>query len=361
MNTVKVGLVSTSWFAELVHIPSIQSHAGAELVSICGRNRENAQDVAEKYKIPKVYTDYRAQIDSNELDAIVIASPDDMHYEMVVYALEAGMHVLCEKPMASNVEQARHMVNAAEKAGVVHMVNFSWRWMPMYQFVRDLVGEGVIGKPNYLNIHYQSSHGLELQGWRFDADRAAGVLGDLGAHILHISTLLGGKIADVSAILSAFVAPQEAQEIPANPANNSACLLLKYATGMHGMMHASASTHLGARGQVHSLEISGSEATLTGMMDMSGSDEVTCVRKGSESAEELCVPDVYWSGVDRTKEKFEQIKDLLMTHPVGARAFIEAIQNGFTDYPDFKDGLHVQEVIDAALKSDVEGRSVPVG
>ena len=105
-------------------------------------------------------------MDSDDLDAVIVATPDDCHHEMT---------------------------DVAEQKGVVNMINFTWRWMPFYTYIRELLAEGTIGELFYLNIAYSSSHGIEHQGWRFDADRAAGVLGDLGSHVDTYRHAFGGR------------------------------------------------------------------------------------------------------------------------------------------------------------------------
>jgi predicted dehydrogenase len=97
-------------------------------VAICGRNRERAEEMAHKYAIPTVFTDYHELIDKGHVQALVVATPDDLHYPITMAALDAGLHVLCEKPMALTVKQAREMTEKAEKVGVKHMVLFTNRW-----------------------------------------------------------------------------------------------------------------------------------------------------------------------------------------------------------------------------------------
>jgi predicted dehydrogenase len=89
----------------------------AQVVALCGRDRERAQPLAAKFAIPAIYTDYRQLFDEAQLDAVVISTPDDMHYEMVMAAFDAGFHVLCEKPLATNGAQAKAMLERAEAAG----------------------------------------------------------------------------------------------------------------------------------------------------------------------------------------------------------------------------------------------------
>ena len=83
-SNLRVGLISTSWFAGMFHIPLTQSHEGAHLVSICGRNKKNAEELAAEHGIKRVHTDYRTLVDSDDLDAVIIATPDDCHHEMTL-------------------------------------------------------------------------------------------------------------------------------------------------------------------------------------------------------------------------------------------------------------------------------------
>ena len=360
-SNLRVGLISTSWFAGMFHIPLTQSHEGAHLVSICGRNKKNAEDLAAEHGIERVHTDYRTLVDNDDLDAVIIATPDDCHHEMTLYALRAGKHVLCEKPMASSVAEATEMTELAEQVGVVNMINFTWRWMPFYTYIRELLAEGTIGELFYLNIAYSSSHGIEHQGWRFDADRAAGVLGDLGSHVIHIATLLAGDVTAVSANLQPYSDPQVDQKVPDNPANTSAALLMEYANGVHGTLHASAATNLGNRGQEQRVEIAGSQGSITGVMDMFNPDRILLSRRGEDEVEELGVPERLWGDVDRTLGKFDQTLDFYKKMSVGPRLFVDTVQQNGQSDPSFRDGLHVQKVISAALASHASGSKVEVG
>ena len=136
---VRVGVIGTSWYADMMHLPNLKSHPRAELAAICGRNRERAEEMARKYEIPRVFTDYRELIEEGDLDAVVVATPDDLHHPMTMAALDAGLHVLCEKPMALNAGQAGEMYDKAEAAGVKHMVFFTYRWWPSYRYLKQLV------------------------------------------------------------------------------------------------------------------------------------------------------------------------------------------------------------------------------
>ena len=129
----------------MMHLPNLESHPLAELAAICGRHHIRTEEMAHKYDIPLVFTDYREMIEKGDLDAVVVATPDDLHYQMTMAALDARLHVLCEKPLALNSGRARQMYEKAEAVGVKHMVFFTYRWWPFYRYFKQLVEEGYIG------------------------------------------------------------------------------------------------------------------------------------------------------------------------------------------------------------------------
>ena len=142
---VRVGVIGTSWWTDGVHLPCLSSHPAADIVALCGRRQEHAAAIATQFGIPEVYADYREMLATARLDAVVVVAPDDLHYEMVMAALDRGLHVLCEKPLALTAQQARTMYERAERAGVVHMTYFTFRWLPEHRYLPRAVDGGVCG------------------------------------------------------------------------------------------------------------------------------------------------------------------------------------------------------------------------
>ncbi len=123
-DKVRVGVVSTSWWADQHHLPCLKSHPGAEVAAVCGRHQGRAEQIAQKYDVPGVFTDYRDMIDKGDLDALVVAVPDDRHYTITMAALDAGLHVACEKPLASTLGQATEMAGEmATGYGLGHLLH----------------------------------------------------------------------------------------------------------------------------------------------------------------------------------------------------------------------------------------------
>jgi predicted dehydrogenase len=153
-DRVRVGVIGTSWFADGYHVPWLKSHPKAVVSAICGRNQVRAEEVAKKHAIPQVFSDFSAMIDKADLDAVVIIAPDDLHYPMTMCALDAGLHVLCEKPLARTAAEAKEMYEKAQRAGVIHMTFFTWRWMAHHQYLKQLVDSGYIGRCYFCQIRY---------------------------------------------------------------------------------------------------------------------------------------------------------------------------------------------------------------
>ncbi len=202
-ESIRIGVIGTSWWADFGHLPFLTSDDRAKVVAICGRNRERAQELATKYSIPNVYTDYREMIAKGDLQAVAILTPDDEHFAMTMVAIEAGLHVLCEKPLAGNATHAKQMVEAAEAQGLRHMTYFTWRWLPLYRYLHDLIAQGVLGRLYQVQFNFMASNGRNPNyAWRFDPQRANGVLGDYGSHMIDLAHYLVGEIARVNGRLT---------------------------------------------------------------------------------------------------------------------------------------------------------------
>jgi predicted dehydrogenase len=169
--------------------------------------------VAEKFGWEHVETDWRALVARDDVDVVDVCTPGDTHAEIAVAALEAGKHVLCEKPLANSVAEAETMADAAKAArarGVRSMVGFTYRRVPAIKLARSLVADGQLGEVRHVRAQYLQDWLIDPQAplsWRLDKTRAgSGALGDIGAHIIDLTQYITGeRIVGVSAILETFV------------------------------------------------------------------------------------------------------------------------------------------------------------
>jgi len=238
MKRVKVGVIGTN---RQSHLLAIKSHERADLVAICGRDPERTAERAQRYGIRETYADYRRMIAESDLDAVLVATPDDLHYPMVMAALDERLHVMCEKPLALNAAQAAEMLEKAEAAEVKHMVFYTWRWFPHIRYFCRLIADGTVGRCLTFSFRFLQSKNInEERGytWRDDRKRSCGVLGDLGSHLIDLCRYCVDEIDSVSASLSTHL-PVSDPEQPVEPANDSALLTVKTQGGAQGTLHAS--------------------------------------------------------------------------------------------------------------------------
>jgi predicted dehydrogenase len=352
---IRVGVVGTSGYSEMMHLAHLKELPEADLCAICGRNRSYAEEVAAKYNIPQVYTDYQEMIEHANLQALVVVTPDDLHYRVTMAALDAGLHVLCEKPMAINSTQAKAMLEKAEMAGVKHMVFFTNRWMPHHKYLRKLLDQGYLGRLYQANFRYVGDYGSEYM-WRFDKQRSNGILGDLGSHMIDLARWFGGDITQVSGQLSSFIQRIDPDGQPMDSANDAALVALRFANGAQGIIQVNAVAQMGELGHQQHVILYGEEGTLEVNYDIIGGGiEIRGIRREEKEFHILEIPPELW-GTKNWNDPVEMFFKL----PTGDQAFIETILFDRAPEPSFLDGYIVQLVMDAAIESDKLGKWVAI-
>lgn len=185
----------------------------ARVTHVVGRNREATQAFADAFGVPNVLTDWREAVADPDIDVIDICTPGDSHVDIAIAALEAGKHVLCEKPLANTVAGAERMAAAAEAAsarGIRSMVGFSYRRTPALSYAKRLVDEGRIGDVRHIRAQYLQDWISDPEFplvWPLDKDAAgSGALGDIGAHIIDLAGFLTGhRLTGLTGITETFV------------------------------------------------------------------------------------------------------------------------------------------------------------
>ena len=180
-----------------------------------GRDEARLKAAADKYGWESVETDWARLIDRSDVDIVDICTPGDTHAEIAIAALEAGKHVLCEKPLANSVAEAEAMAQAARRAadrGVRAMCGFTYRRVPAARLMADLVAQGAIGTLRHIRASYLQdwlADPAAPMSWRLEKDRAgSGALGDIGAHAIDLAQYVtGDPITGVAALSSTFVHP----------------------------------------------------------------------------------------------------------------------------------------------------------
>ncbi|PZO61467.1 MAG: dehydrogenase [Leifsonia xyli] len=351
-----------------------------EMAVIVGRDPERTETARAQYGWQSASTDWRAVVADPDIDVVDIVSPGSSHVEIAIAALEAGKHVLCEKPLANTVEQAEAMTAAAAAArsyGVRAMVGFSYRRVPAIAFARQLVQDGRIGTVRQVRALYLQDWLADEDGpmtWRLDKEQAgSGALGDIGAHAIDlVEHVTGASLATVSGTLETFVterplmaegvglsgtaSSERGQVTVDDAAFFTARLGGGAADGAIGTFEAT--RYATGRKNGLTLEISGSEGAI--QFDLESMNELRLYESSAPAGEQgfrrilVTEPEhpymaAWWPtghliGYEHTFS--HQVKD-----------FVEAIVSGTDPSPSFEDGLHVQRVLDAVERSAADGSS----
>jgi len=361
--SVAVGIVGTSWWTDSMYLPALKNHPQAEVVAICGRDGERARAMAAQWAIPNVYTDYQAMIEQAGLDALVVASGNDSHYPITMAALQAGLHVLCEKPLGLTYGEARQMADFADAHNLITMTPFTYRFMPTNRYLKELVEAGYIGKPYHLNLRYYTGFGRTNEyRWRFDQNKSgSGVLGDIGTHFLYLASWWFGEIVEVSCVTNRTIERAPAPDSkPYEQTEDTAIITVIFANGAQGVIHVTCMAYEDTPfGQTHHVELHGSGGTLYGFIDWDKIQEVRGARAGEGMIKPLPVPEHIW-GNARRDTVHNTYRDIFRQQDNMTRGFITAIVNGEKVQPDFQAGAEIQRLLEAAIKSDVERRKVRV-
>jgi predicted dehydrogenase len=362
---VRVGIIGAGIFAEECHIPGIQAHAQGKVVAVCARNQARVRQLAERFGVPDVYSDYRELLARPDIDAVTVATPDALHFPVVMAALQAGKHVFCEKPFAMNADEARQMTELAQQRGLVGMMSFTFRYSRSLQALRHLLKEGMLGSPFSvsLQVHWgEVGYPGPTLGW-YDqsALSSSGTWADGSSHLFDALAFILGPVQQVSAQM--MVAPRArgvVQPDTIDVATCLACVRLLEAMASHAEQPLSYAQH--EPGIVHA-------TLLTNRVDK-GSDSIEVV--GTQGAarigltrgqdERLQVLDTHqWKALPLPDDDLPK-EPRALTRMMGA--FIDAVLRGAPGPEDasFAAGLYTQRAIDAAILSareqhwvDVEG------
>ncbi len=216
MQKVKFGIIGCGSIAEIAHFPSIKEIPEAELVAVCDANEETVKQVATKWKAKAYFTDYQKMLDEEELDAVIIATPNSFHREQALATAKAGVNVLVEKPMAVTNKEAWDIVEGCKKTGIKLMVGCDRRFCIQNEYAKELVDKGVIGKVLMANAimyeHWDLYQGsIAKTDFRLKGNLAgAAAVSDTGAHAIDLLTwLMGSEAKRVVGIAKRLAMPED--------------------------------------------------------------------------------------------------------------------------------------------------------
>ena len=214
--TIRVGIIGAS-FAREAYLPALRTIDDAELVAIASARRESAQAAAAEFGIPQVYDDWRRMIGEHEVDLVCIATPTLLHAPMTLAALNAGAHVLCEKPMAMNQDESAAMLERAQATGALHIIGHELRFNPNRRAIKSLIERGAIGAVRHVNIQNVSASWGDPASrpmgdwWSLEA-MGGGRLGASGSHMIDLLRFWLGDIGAISGQVATMAADRRDQE-----------------------------------------------------------------------------------------------------------------------------------------------------
>ncbi len=339
---------------------------------ICGRDRAALEAAAVQFGWDEAETDWRRVVERDDIDVVDISTPGNLHHPMALAAAAAGKHIICEKPLANTLAEARDMLRAVQKAGVKHMIMHNYRKVPAVAFAKKLIEEGKVGEV----YHY---HGAYLQDWiidpkfplvwRFDKKIAgSGALGDIGAHAIDFAQYLNSDITSVVSQMTTFIKERPLVGTGAGSwgakggkgkgkvtVDDEANFLARFKNTSQGVFESS--RFCGGRRNFNTFQIYGSKGSLAFNLERMNELE-------------------FYDGTQKSTE--QGFQTLLVTegaHPyVGAwwppghiigyehtfvhavHDFLEALEKDRMPSPNFRDGVKNQSVLDAVERSARSGK-----
>lgn len=263
-SKINIAVVGTG-FGQKVHIPGLQANPRTEIVAVYHRDLDKAKEVAQTHDIPHACTSLAEIVALPQVQAVSISTPPFLHYEMAKTALQAGKHILLEKPTALSALEARELYHLALANNVVATVDFEFRFVPAWQHLAELLGQDYVGKIRLIKIDWlvpSRADATKPWNWYARRERGGGALGALGSHTFDYINWLFGSINKMSAQLSTAVAARPdpiSGEVKLVDADDSCLLLLELADGTPCNVCISACTY---QGRGHWVEIYGDRGTL---------------------------------------------------------------------------------------------------
>jgi predicted dehydrogenase len=364
---VRVGVLGAGVWAEFAHLPGYVRDPRCELVAIADPIRERAAAFAEKFGIPHVYDSHAALIARDDIDLVDVCTPSATHFELSWAALEAGKHVLCEKPVAYDYADTLRAAALAERMGVKTKLGFTFRYSPAMQYMAELIEQGYVGTPFIFNGYEQNSQWLDPQTPLRQVDHLAdqsevqvSSLEGYGAPIMDIAHLfMGSRFTEVVGTMKNFIPERVVRATGTMMRMNiddGDIFIGHFANGGFGSIQTSFVTvgnYPGIEARVY-----GSEgALICRLVEENGiCESLKGATKDQVEFRELDVPARFYPPGGSREESW---RSLFYANLVSS--FIgEILSEDADNRGNFVDGAHVQELINAVERSFREHRWVSI-
>ncbi len=349
VNLVRIGLIGTGGMAKW-HAKRFKEIKGARLTACCDIVPGRAEEFARKHGIPAAYTSLEEMLDREPLDGVSVVTPDHAHAGAALAAIRRGLHVMCEKPLADNLQDAKKMYRAARKAGVLTAVNFSYRNAPATQRAAELVAQGRVGRVLHVEGCYLQSWLVgkywgdwrQAEGflWRLSVRHGSlGVLGDIGVHLYDLVDFVVGPFGVLNCDLPVFKKDPPRVGRYVFDANDSMLTTVRFCNGAHGVLHASrwATGHA----NTVALRVYGDRGALDLNLD-----------RPAEGALRMC------AGRDVDACRWQSVACLPV--PDTYQRFVTSIRTGRQGQTSFEGAVRIQAYLECSMAAARKGGWVPV-
>jgi len=261
---IGVAVIGTG-FGQKVHIPAFQAHHNTELVAVYHRDINKAKTIATTHNVPKASDNLLEIIALPEVQAISISTPPFLHYEMAKQVLQAGKHLLLEKPITLNATEAKELYQLAKDQDVIATVDFEFRFVPEWQFFAQLLSANYVGNIRLIKIDWLGSSRADVSrpwNWYSNKDQGGGALGSLGSHAFDYINWLFGPVHKLNAHLITAISERvnpTTGKIQSVNTDDTCILSLELANGTPCQISISAVVHAP---KTHRLEVYGDKGTL---------------------------------------------------------------------------------------------------
>lgn len=344
--------------------------AYARLVAIAGRDKERVEAASARFGYEKAVTDWHELLSDPNIQVFDNSAPNNLHAEPSIAAAQAGKHVICEKPLGRNAAEAKQMLEAVQKAGVVHMCAFNYRFVPAIRLAHDIIQAGRLGRIFHFRAQYLQEWIIDpsfSMVWRLDAATAgSGALGDLGTHVIDLARFLIGEPASVSGLTTTFIKERTAadgskHEVTVDDAFVS---MLSFQNGAIGTIEATRFARGRKNHQI--IEINGEKGSIAFNLERLNELEVYLPEeesnKNAQGFRQVLVTesnhpfyDVWWPQGHIIGWEHTFVHEL--------KHFFDAIVTGRSVTPDgadFEDGYRASVIADAIVESSRSGQRVEI-
>lgn len=358
MATIAVALVGTG-FGQKVHLPALQAHHRTEVTAVYHRDLAKAQAIAQLHQIPHACSSLAEILAIPEIQAVSISTPPFLHYEMAKQVLQAGKHLLLEKPMTLNLAEAQELEALARSQQVAATMNFEFRYIPAWQRLAELLQEGYVGKPRYIKIDWLVSSRADASrpwNWYAQKELGGGVLGAIASHTFDYVAWLFGDVKRLSAWLSTAIPARPdplSGELKPVTSDDTANITLELRDGTPVQICLSS---VAMQGRGHFVEIYGDRGTLILGSDNQKDYVHGFELRGSQAGqplERLVIPD---------RLAFPRVFEDGRIAPIirVIDQWVSCIDQGKMLAPSLQEGVYSQRLMDLCHASHRSGQWVAV-